>query len=83
MDPRETWWGRLVDHEHNECHLYHSFMGTEPDRRIKAIRELHPNTELEHLHVACELVRAHGGREHQEALAPELPAPVTSEPDEG
>lgn len=80
VDPGETWWERLVLHEYNECYLYHSFMETESDRRVKAIWELHLNMELEHLHAACELMRAHDEREPEEVVGPELPAPVTFEP---
>lgn len=80
VDPGETWWERLVNHEYNECYLYHSFMETESDRRIKAVWELHLNMELEHLHAACDLMRRHDGREPEEVLAPELPRPVTFEP---
>ena len=80
VDPGETWWERLVNHEYNECYLYYSFMQTESDRRIKAIWELHLDMELEHLRLACELMREHDGREPEEVLAPELPEPVTFEP---
>src|SRR5690606_18568549 len=80
VDPGETWWERLVNHEYNECYLYYSFMQTESDRRIKAIWELHLDMELEHLRLACELMREHDGREPEEVLAPELPKPVTFEP---
>jgi hypothetical protein len=80
VDPGETWWERLVTHEYNECYLYHSFMQTESDRRIRAIWELHLNMELEHLRIACDLMRTHDGREPEEVLAPELPTPVTFEP---
>lgn len=80
VDPGETWWERLVNHEYNECYLYHSFMQTESDRRVRAIWELHLNMELEHLHLACELMRRHDGRDPAEVLAPELPAPLTFEP---
>ncbi|GAA4410094.1 hypothetical protein ACFQV2_31290 [Actinokineospora soli] len=80
VDPGETWWERLVLHEYNECYLYHSFMETESDRRVKAIWELHLNMELEHLHAACDLMRAYDEREPEEVLGPELPAPVTFEP---
>ena len=83
VDPGETWWERLVNHEYNECYLYHSFMENESDRRIKAIWELHLNMELEHLHVSCELMRNHDGREPQEVLAPELPNVLTFEPNKG
>jgi hypothetical protein len=80
VDPGETWWERLVNHEYNECYLYHSFMQTESDQRIKAIWELHLNMELAHLQVACDLMREHDGREPEEVVAPELPVPVTFEP---
>ncbi|MCD0445051.1 hypothetical protein LO763_15650 [Glycomyces sp. A-F 0318] len=80
VDPGETWWERLVNHEYNECYLYHSFMETESDPRIKAIWELHLDMELEHLRLACDLMREHDGREPEQVLAPELPPPVTFEP---
>jgi hypothetical protein len=80
VDPGETWWERLVNHEYNECYLYYSFMQTESDSRIKAIWELHLNMELAHLQAACELMRTHDNREPEEVLAPELPEPVTFEP---
>jgi hypothetical protein len=80
IDPAETWWERLVLHEYNECYLYYSFMQTESDPRIKAIWELHLNMELAHLHAACELMRRHEDREPESVLPPELPEPVTFEP---
>jgi len=80
VDPGETWWERLVNHEYNECYMYHSFMETESDPRIKAIWELHLNMELAHLHEACDLMRTYDGRDPESILAPELPAPVTFEP---
>ncbi|GGV28707.1 hypothetical protein [Streptomyces spectabilis] len=80
IDPGETWWEQLVTHEYNECYLYHSFMEQETDPRVKAIWELHLNMELEHLHVACDLMRRHDGRDPQEVLAPELPNVLTFEP---
>ncbi|GAB2857270.1 hypothetical protein GCM10022221_66080 [Actinocorallia aurea] len=80
VDPGETWWERLVNHEYNECYLYHSFMETESDPRVKALWELHLEMELAHLQEACELMRAHDGRDPESILAAELPAPVTFEP---
>ncbi|WP_250904499.1 hypothetical protein [Actinomadura sp. NEAU-AAG7] len=80
VDPGETWWERLVTHEYNECYLYHSFMETETDPRVKNIWELHLNMELEHLRIACDLMRRHDGRDPESVLAPELPKPVTFEP---
>jgi len=80
VDPGETWWERLVNHEYNECYLYYSFMQNESDRRVKAVWELHLNMELEHLRVACDLMRRNDGREPEEVVAPELPNVLTFEP---
>ena len=80
VDPGETWWERLVNHEYNECYLYYSFMQTESDPRVKNLWELHLNMELEHLHIACDLMREHDGRDPESVLAPALPEPVTFEP---
>ena len=80
IDPGETWWEQLVHHEYNECYLYHSFMEQESDPRVRAIWELHLNMELEHLRLACDLMRRHDGREPAEILAPELPNVLTFEP---
>ncbi|MGK5552385.1 hypothetical protein ACSNOI_12280 [Actinomadura kijaniata] len=80
VDPGETWWERLVNHEYNECYMYHSFMETETDPKVKAVWELHLNMELEHLRIACDLMRRHDGRDPESILAPQLPPPVTFEP---
>jgi hypothetical protein len=80
VDQGETWWEQLVNHEYNECYLYHSFMEQESDPKVKQLWELHLNMELEHLHHACELMRRHDGREPAEILAPELPKVLTFEP---
>lgn len=83
VDPGETWWEQLVNHEYNECYLYYSFMETETDPKVKAIWELHLNMELEHLRIAAEMMRRNDGREPQEILAPRLPEPVRFEPNKG
>jgi hypothetical protein len=80
VDPGETWWEQLVNHEYNECYLYYSFMEQESDPKVKAIWELHLNMEIEQLRIAVELFRAHDERDPDELLPPELPAPVTFEP---
>ncbi|MGN9844596.1 hypothetical protein ACTMTI_41360 [Nonomuraea sp. H19] len=80
VDPGESWWEMLLNHEYNECYLYHSFMETESDPKVKQIWELHLNMELEHLRLAAELFKKHDGRDPQQVCAPELPAPVTFEP---
>lgn len=70
--------GVLEDFDH--LYLYHSFMQIESGPRIKAIWELHLNMELEHLRLAVELFNRHDTRDVQQVVAPELPAPVTFEP---
>jgi rubrerythrin len=57
LDPGCTWLENLVFHEYNECWIYHSFMQDEPDPRVRAIYELHLNMEIEHLRLACEMMR--------------------------
>jgi hypothetical protein len=80
VDPGETWWEQLLNHEYTECYLYHSFLQTESDPGVKAIWELHLGMELEHLRVAADLMRRHDGRDPAEVVAPRLPTPVTFEP---
>ncbi|MBN6054309.1 hypothetical protein JYK22_20370 [Nonomuraea sp. RK-328] len=80
VDPGESWWEMLLNHEYNECYLYHSFMETESDPKVKNIWELHLNMELEHLRLAAELFKKHDGRDPEQVVAPALPAPVTFEP---
>jgi hypothetical protein len=80
VDPGETWWERLVNHEYNECYLYYSFLQQETDPKVKAVWELHLEMELAHLRQACDWMRLHDGREPEEVLAPHLPEPVRFEP---
>ena len=82
VDPGETWWEMLVNHEYNECYLYYSFLQQESDPRVKAIWELHLNLELAHLKSAVDLLRRFDGREAEEILAPQLPEPVRFEPNQ-
>jgi hypothetical protein len=80
MDPAMTWFEQLVWHEYNECYLYHSFMATETDARIRDLWELHLNMEISQLQVACDLMRRYEGREPVEIGIPDrLPEPVTFE----
>ncbi|MGW0802499.1 hypothetical protein [Nonomuraea sp. NPDC002799] len=83
VDPGESWWEMLLNHEYNECYLYHSFLQTESDPKVKAVWELHLTMELEHLRLAAELFKKHDGRDPEQVCAPELPAPVTFEPNKG
>jgi hypothetical protein len=47
---------------------------------VKPIWELHLNMELEHLHQAADWFRRFDGRDPAEVCAPELPQPLTFEP---
>jgi hypothetical protein len=76
LDPLESWFQQEVFHHYNECYLYHSFMSQETDPRIKAIWELHLNMEIEHLRLACEMMRRYEGVEAEEILPRESPQPT-------
>jgi hypothetical protein len=76
LDPLESWFQQEVFHQYNECYLYHSFMSQEGDPRIKAIWELHLAMELEHLRLACEMMRRYEGVEPEEILPARLPEPT-------
>jgi hypothetical protein len=52
--------------------MYHSFMEDEIDPRVKALYELHLNMEIEHLRVACDMLREIVGREPEELLPKSL-----------
>jgi len=80
VDPGESWWEMLVNHEYNECYMYYSFLQQESDPKVRRIWELHLDMELAHLQAACDLMRRHDGREPRELLPPELPEPVKFEP---
>jgi hypothetical protein len=76
LDPNMSWFEGLVWHEYNECYLYHSFMNQEPDARIRRIWELHLFMEIEHLRLACELMKQQEKRDPAEFLPKSLPEPI-------
>lgn len=73
MDPRETWFERLVLHEYNECYLYHSCLESETDGRVRGMWQQMLDDEIEHLRVACDLMKQYEKRDPQEFLPRELP----------
>ncbi len=79
MDPNMSWFEQLVWHEYNECYLYHSFMNQEPDDYIRRTWEQHLYMEIEHLRIACELMKTHEKRDPAEFLPKSLPTPVVFE----
>ncbi|MEX5633134.1 hypothetical protein [Parafrankia sp. FMc2] len=80
LDPAESWFEQLVQHEYNECYMYYSFAAQEPDRRIRDIWELHLAMEIGQLQAATELLKRYDGREPEEILPTALPEPVRFEP---
>ncbi|MGW0805827.1 hypothetical protein [Nonomuraea sp. NPDC002799] len=83
VDPGESWWEMLLNHEYNECYLYYSFMETESDPQVRSLWELHLGMELEHLRLAAQLFERFDDRDPDQVLAPALPPPVTFEPNKG
>lgn len=69
LDPTVSWFQNLVFHELNECWMYYSFMQDEVDPRVRAVYELHLGMEIEHLRIACDLMRKVEKRD-PEALLP-------------
>jgi hypothetical protein len=81
LDPSITWLTNWVLHEYNECWMYWSWLVTETDPRIKAIWELHLGMEIEHLRIACDMMKQIEGIDPVEFLpADGMPEPHRFEP---
>lgn len=80
MDPSASWLEMALLHEYNECYLYHSFMESEQNPQVKKIWELHLAMELEHLHIAAEMIKRHEDRDPQQLVPTQLPEPLLFEP---
>jgi hypothetical protein len=68
LDPAASWCENLVLHQWHECWMYWSMMNDEPDARVKAIYELHCAMEVEHLRIACGLMKEIERRDPAEIL---------------
>ena len=79
MDPKESWFERLCMHELTECWLYHSLVGQEPDPQARKVWQQHLEQEIEHLHIACDLMRRLGKKDPEAMMPAELPAPLIFE----
>lgn len=77
LDATASWAENLVMHEYNECYLYYSFMKQETDPHIRQLWELHLNMEIEHLRIACDLLRELESMEPEELLPPMMPEALT------
>lgn len=69
LDPTLGWFEKLVIHQWHECWMYWSAMQDESDGRVRAIYELHCNMEIEHLRVACEMLKRYAQRDPLEILS--------------
>ena len=78
--PRASWFEMLVMHEYNECYLYYSCMDSETDDRIKKIWEQHLYEEIEHLKIACDLMRKYEKKDPVEMLPEQLPTLTIFQP---
>ncbi len=78
-DPRASWFEQLVLHEYNECWLYHSLAQNEPDPRVQKMWEQHLEMEIEHLRIACDLMKEKGQKDPQEMLPKKMPDPFKFE----
>jgi rubrerythrin len=76
LDPSCTMLENLAFHEYNECWIYYSFMQEETDPKVKALYELHLAMEIEHLRIACELVKKIERRDPAEFLPAAIERPL-------
>jgi len=76
LDPGCTMLENLAFHEYNECWIYYSFMQEETDPKVKALYELHLAMEIEHLRIACELVKKVERRDPAEFLPESIERPL-------
>ena len=67
-DTTSTWLEDLLMHEYTECYLYYSLWQDETDRYVKKVWEEHFNDELQHLHVAAELLQKHENKVWQQFI---------------
>jgi hypothetical protein len=79
-DPTTTWFERLILHEYNECWLYYSLSQHEPDPQVKKLWEMHLEMEIEHLRIACELMKEKDRKDPESMMMPkQMPEPFKFE----
>ena len=81
LDPTTPELLNLALHEYNECWLYWSCMETERNPRIKQVWETHLAMEIEHLRLACEMMKEVDRIDPADIFPKEgVSAPMTFEP---
>jgi hypothetical protein len=68
LDPAASWFENLVLHQWHECWMYWSAVQDETDQRVRKLYEQHLGMEIEHLRVACELMKLVEKRDPEEIL---------------
>lgn len=68
IDPNQTWFENLLNHEYTECYLYYSCYMDETDPYIKCIWENFFNEEVCHLHRAAQLLEKYEGKHWQQVI---------------
>jgi hypothetical protein len=68
LDPTASWLENLALHQWHECWMYWSAMQDEIDPRVRKLYEQHLGMEIEHLRVACELMKRIEKRDPEEVL---------------
>jgi rubrerythrin len=76
LDPSCSMLENLAFHEYNECWIYYSFMQEETDPKVKALYELHLAMEIEHLRIACDMIRKVERRDPEEFLPAAIERPL-------
>lgn len=81
LDPKCTWLENLLMHEYTECYLYWSCWQDETDRRVKKIWLQQLENEINHLHVAAQLLEQCEGKHWQQVIPEgEFPEPLRFAP---
>lgn len=74
IDPHLSWFENLLLHEYTECYLYYSLMLEETDPAVKKIWEVHLDMEIEHLHLAADMIRKYEKKDPEELLPTQFPS---------
>ncbi len=80
MDPRISWYERLLLHEYTECYMYYSCLQYETENRVKSYWESCLEDEIGHLHMAADLFKEKENRDPAEIIPDDFPELVKFQP---
>lgn len=75
IDPMETHFEKLLLHEFTEVCNYYNCYVDEVDERLKQVWEEFLAMEIEHLHIASELLKKYDGKDPEEVIGSEIILP--------